>query len=271
MNINTALRAGTVALKITSDAPDVDAERLLLHVTGKHEPSWLYAHGDEPLNPEQVQRLTSLITERKAGKPLVYILGEAEFYGRPFYVNENVLVPRSETEQLVNIALEFISRVPSPAADDQCTIADIGTGSGCIAVTLALELPNTHIIATDISPAALAVARRNAKRHGVLDQIEFLEGNMLEPFDFARSKPYIDLIVSNPPYVPSAEVAHAAAAFDTHGLTFEPQIALDGGPDGQQFVNQIKTAGVPYVMEVTGGKIEATISDTREVAVTPLR
>lgn len=249
MTTQQLLRAGRSALQKTSDAPDLDTERLLLHAIGKRESSWLYAHFDEILSPHIAQEFAALVIERATGKPLAYILGEAEFCGRPFYVNEHVLIPRPETEQLIDATLEY-TRLHTPA-----TIADIGTGSGCIAVTLALELPDIHIIATDISLAALEIARKNARRHGVAGRIEFLEGDMLEPLAGKQ----VDFIVSNPPYVPTGEIPQLSSPMwklnrDTAGLAFEPRSTLDGGTDGQQFVNQIKTAGIPYAMEITGGK-----------------
>jgi len=248
----------------------MDAERLLLHVLKRSETSWLYAHDDTELERTQRANLHDVTDQRATGKPLAYILGEWEFYGRPFFVNESVLIPRPSTEDLIDAALSAISRL---AGSRPLVVADIGTGSGCIAITLILESRsrNPHsagalrgkrelrVIATDISEAALAVARQNAKRHGVLDQIEFLHGDMLVPFDpaswRAQGKPQVDLLVSNPPYVPTAELADAPNNPATFGLAFEPQVALDGGADGHQYLSIIKNSGIPAVVETQHGRV----------------
>jgi release factor glutamine methyltransferase len=261
MTIQDALRSARTALP-ASDAPDIDAERLVLHSLGQRESAWLYAHSGDKLTAEQQTHLEALIARRATGEPLAYILGEWEFYGRPFLVTPDVLVPRPETEKLVEAALEYIRAHNKPL-----TVADVGTGSGIIAITLACELAQFKIqnskfkiLATDISPAALIIAKKNAERHGVADRIEFVEGDMLAPLEGRQ----VDLIVSNPPYIPTQEVeSHFAPKMgasrdklEARGLKFEPRIALDGGPDGQTFVEQIKAAGIPALVEVTGGRIE---------------
>jgi len=185
MTIASALRSGTQKLSGSSDAPHLDAERLLLHVIGRSESAWLYAHKDVTLSSSTEKQFAALLERRHTGEPLAYLLGEWEFLGRPFWVTPDVLIPRPETENLVEAALRYIETLHQ----QQIIIADIGTGSGCIAVTLACELAKVKCIATDISPTALAVARKNAERHGVADRIEFVEGDMLQPFDFAQGKP----------------------------------------------------------------------------------
>ena len=221
-----------------------------------------------------------MANRRKTGMPLAYILGEVDFFGRTFIVTPDVLIPRPDTEALIEKALEYIIRHAGlrPGIHEEITIADICTGSGIIVITLALELEKLmqlkaneaksyRFIATDISPAAIAIAKQNAQNHGVADTIEFIEGDMLDPFDFAQGKPHkIDLIVSNPPYIQTSELdaiyspqqpylPHFNAKRWNVGLLFEPRIALDGGPDGQKFVNQIKTSGIPAIIETTGGAI----------------
>jgi len=219
-----------------SDAPELDARWLLAKVLEK-EDNWVLTHGDTPLSLEQQAKFAELAQERATGKPLAYILVEWDFYGRKFLMNTSVLVPRPETEDLVEAALNHIDKNGAQA------VADIGTGSGCIAITLVLERPHLTVLATDISPTALETARQNAKRHGVLDKIEFLQGDTLKPLVGKQ----VDLIVSNPPYLPSAEAKENK---------FEPTIALDGGKDGQVFIDQIKASGRPAAIEVTGGTIE---------------
>lgn len=245
MTVHTALQTGRQRLAGISDAADLDTQWLLLHVLGQTETSWLFSHNDISLTPEQHDRFKQLLNERQTGKPLAYILGTTQFYGRDFIVNQHVLVPRPATEDLVDQALMAIRNSLSDKKRP-LTIADIGTGSGCIAITLALELTMIdRVYATDISPAALDIARQNVQRHGITDRITFLEGNLLTPVQDKN----IDLIVSNPPYVPSAEVE------SNQNLHFEPRLALDGGADGQDFIKQIQASGIPAVVETTGGTI----------------
>lgn len=234
-----ALSRAENLLAEVSDAPELDARWLAERVESDEALFW------------------ELVEERKTGKPLAYILGEWEFFGRRFFVNEDVLVPRPETEVLVEKALEYIDK--SAGIN---TIADIGTGSGCVAITLALELQKPapapslvregyHIHATDISEKALAVAKKNAKRHGVLDQIDFRH----ESIEETLKRKDIDFIVSNPPYVPTDELAQAGCARDTRGLLFEPKIALDGGADGRKFIKKIEDSGIPAICETINGDL----------------
>ncbi len=286
-NIGEILRNITKSLTNYSDAPHIDAQRIILHVLKQREPSYLLAHATDVLTAPQLQEITSMVTQRKTGMPLAYILGEADFYGRTFIVTPDVLIPRPDTETLIEKALEYVKK--NFENKKEVTIADICTGSGIIAITLALELVRLtkalpavlagisyKLVATDTSPAALRIAKLNAEKHGVADKIEFIEGDMLNPI----KNQHVDLIVSNPPYIPTAELAqlslrgaesdeaistyHAArllrsarndSSLETRGLMFEPRIALDGGPDGQLFVDQIKASGIPAIIETTGGEI----------------
>ena len=233
-----------------SDAPHLDAERIMLSAISHRDASYLLAHASEEVDDTALRQIHHMTALRASGMPLAYVLGEAEFYGRTFTVTPDTLIPRPATEQLVEQALAYIQKHTSDMQD--ITIADIGTGSGIIAITLALELDkNYRLIATDISPAALEVAKYNAAAHGVFDRIEFAEGDMLTPL---TSLP-VTLIVSNPPYVPTQELTRAGETIQTRGLLFEPTIALDGGEDGQLFVNQIKKAGTPAIIETIGGEI----------------
>jgi release factor glutamine methyltransferase len=260
ITIRQTLLWATRKLNHSSDAPHLDAQWLLLHVLGLPEAAWLYAHPEDVLAPEAEKHFRRLVAERATGKPLAYLLGWAEFYGRRFMVTEDVLIPRSSTEELVEAVLMY-----RKTQKRFLTVADIGTGSGCIAITLALELAQElktqnlklKIIATDISSNALSMARYNARYHGVFDQIEFLEGDVLEPLA-GRS---VDLIVSNPPYIRSGELAQAAFSTDTRGLLFEPLVALDGGNDGQRFVRQLLEQHIPALIETAGGAIRATVSN----------
>ncbi|MFH1003503.1 MAG: peptide chain release factor N(5)-glutamine methyltransferase [Chloroflexota bacterium] len=172
----------------------------------------LYRDPEDEPSPEQAAAFWRLIERSLTGTPAAYLTGHREFYGLDFRVDPAVLIPRPETERLVALALERAAK--SGAA----TIADIGTGCGAIAVSLAVNLPSARIYATDISPAALEVARTNARSHGVSRRIEFLTGDLLAPLPGP-----VDLIVANPPYVKTAELAPP---------DFEPGLARDGGPDG---------------------------------------
>lgn len=251
MTISEARQASAKLLNPYSDAPDIDAQWLLLMVLGLQETSYLLAHSDQELSNIEYETFMRLVEERITGKPLAYILGWAEFYGRRFVVNEHVLVPRPTTEDLVAQALPLVKTL-SEKLGSPVVVADIGTGSGCIAITLALESPSIEkIYATDISPKALAVALKNAQAHEVENKIEFLTGGVLLPF--ADKK--IDFIVSNPPYVPTYELENPATK-ETRGLSFEPQQALDGGADGLAYVKQIVASGIPAVVETVGGAIK---------------
>ncbi len=253
MTIHEAQQSIAASLRTISDAPNLDADRILLHALNKQDASYLIAHSNEIISEQNLQTIVDMVEKRKTGMPLAYILGHADFYGRTFIVTPDVLVPRPDTENLIAIALEFIKN--NFDTTQEIFIADICTGSGIIAITLALELPDARLIATDISPAALEIAQQNAEKHGVLNRIEFLQGDMLSPILHKN----IDLIVSNPPYLPAEALAKAGRSVDTHGLLFEPRIALDGGEDGLQFVNQIKeysTANnIPAIIETVGGEI----------------
>lgn len=251
MNVNEILRAASEQLRNISDAPELDAQWLLLHALRKSEPSWLVSHANEEIAENIHQTFQSHIAERKTGKPLAYILGTAEFYGRSFIVNDDVLIPRPETEELVERALKKIESM-SNQLGRPLRVADIGTGSGCIAITLALESSDIEkIYATDISSDALGVAKQNAERFNVFDRIEFLSGSMLAPLHSKQ----IDHIISNPPYVPSAELNRVPTT-ETRGLQFEPRIALDGGPDGNTYINVMKESGIPSIVESQQGLIQ---------------
>lgn len=255
MTIHDRLEGAAAALIGVSDAPHLDAERILLFTIGQSESSWLYAHGEMGLSAEQEDRCSRLVQERVGGRPLAYVLGEWDFFGRTFAIDEGVLVPRPETEALVQAALARIASLRRQLGRP-VRVADIGTGSGCIAVTVALEAAADEvgqIVATDISGEALAVARQNAARHGVEGRIDFRQGDMLAPLRGAL----IDLIVSNPPYVPTAALAESVRQPTTHtaGLAFEPQVALDGGADGTRFIQELKGCGLPVVLEGPGGRV----------------
>lgn len=241
--IESLLRNGTQLLRDASDAPSLDAEWILLHVLRISDSSWFYAHGDYVVAKKERHMYVHYIRQRIEGIPLAYILGWWEFYGRRFFLTKDVFIPRPLTELLVERALGAIEHL---AGNFRRTIrvADIGTGSGCIAITLAHESPFIDaIVATDISFKVLAVARANARHHGVQDKIKFIHGDMFEPL----SREHIDLIVSNPPYIAERELLET--------LQYEPLIALKGGKDGTLYTKQIKKLGIPAVLEETGARL----------------
>lgn len=201
------------------------AELLLMHILGKDR-AFLYAHPESVLDAEQAARYQQLIEQRAAGTPVQYLTGSQEFWGLVFEVNPSVLIPRPETEHVVEVALERLgTRRAEPL-----NVADVGTGSGCLAVSLAHELPNAKIVATDISRPALAVAERNAQRHGFAGRIEFRRAQFLRAYlaDGPFPKRCFDLVVSNPPYIALDEAASLPREVREH----EPHEALFAGADG---------------------------------------
>jgi len=199
-----------------------DSEALLLSIFRRTDPdrnrAWLLAHWNSPAMPGIEWEHRALVQRRLAGEPIQYITGQAEFYGLPFSVNRDVLIPRPETEHAVEKALELAARFRAPR------VLDVGTGSGAIAVALATRLPEARITATDLSTAALAVARTNASRNGVAGRIRFLDGDLLVPVAGEE----FDIVISNPPYIAPTE--QAALAVEVR--EFEPALALFAGEDG---------------------------------------
>jgi release factor glutamine methyltransferase len=221
-----------------SDRNRADAELLLMHVLGRNR-AWVLAHAEAIPSDQQASGFITLIERRYRGEPMQYIIGEAEFYGLPFTVTPDVLIPRPDTEHLVEKALELARVIEQPR------IVDVGTGSGAIAVTLAHELPAAEITAIDLSEAALQVARGNAKRNGVEHRVRFLAGDLLAPVAGER----FDLVVSNPPYVPDTD----RALISVEVREFEPALALFGGQDGLAVHRRLLPAA--YNALVSGGFI----------------
>lgn len=205
----------------------LDAQILLAHVIGRPR-AWLSAHLDAPLTQSQIDSANQAFSRLEAGEPLPYILGHWEFFGLDFNVTPDVLIPRPETELLVEKAIKWLSAHPSKRS-----VADIGTGSGIIAVTIARNIPGANILATDISPKALNVAKHNAEKFHVRHNIKFVECDILpssftlHPFDADQGKPSsFDLICANLPYIPTGIMR----GLPIYGR--EPTLALDGGEDG---------------------------------------
>jgi release factor glutamine methyltransferase len=198
----------------------LDAEVLLAHVLGVPRIA-LYASHDRPLDTDEVDAYREVVRRRVAREPVAYIVGEKEFRSLAFRVSPDVLVPRPETEHLVDEVLDLLADRETPV------VADIGTGSGCIAVALAVAREDLEVHAVDASGAALAIARENAERHGVADRIRFHEGDLLVPLLEEEAWTRLDAVVSNPPYVAEAEWAGLMPEVRDH----EPKGALVPGPD----------------------------------------
>ncbi len=216
-SVGEALRAAGLRLRPVSDSPRADATRLLEAVL-ERDAAWLLAHADDALAPAAAERYEAALARRALGEPVAYVAGEAGFYGRRFAVTPAVLVPRPETELIVELALPRLRVATRPL------FCDVGTGSGILAITLACEVTEARGIAVDASGAALWVARENAAALRVEERVSFLAGDLLEP---AEALGPFDCIVANLPYVPTAELETAPDP-----TSFEPRIALDGGPDG---------------------------------------
>lgn len=203
----------------------IEAELLLRHASGMDRVG-LYASLNEPIDPPTARQLSELVRRRLGGEPLAYITGQREFYGLDLQVTPDVLVPRQETESLVDTAIEFIaSRTP----DGRANIADVGTGSGAIAVALARQLPHATVIATDISAPALSVADANRRLNSVAGRVHLVQCDLLRGLD----GPF-DAIVSNPPYVATSELSGLPADVRT-----EPARAIDGGADGLKVTDRL--------------------------------
>ena len=228
MILSEALQSVTRTLRGSKIADaSVEGEVLLGHVLGMSR-TGLYTEPERSLSSAETQRLRYLLRRRLDHEPAAYLVGHCDFHGIDFYVDSHTLIPRPETELLVEEALELAGRVSCQG--EQITIADIGTGCGAIAISLALSLPQAKIYGTDISRSALKVAEVNCLRHGVNGQVELLQGNLLEPLSQA-----VDLIVANLPYVKDREFVDLSPEI----REYEPTIALAGGRDGLDKIREM--------------------------------
>ena len=247
--LSEALTQGAKVLEGISTQPRRDAELLLLRII-ERDRVFLLTHPDTQLTEEQSAQYDAFLSRRRAHEPIQYILGEQEFYGLTFAVTPAVLIPRPETEHLVEALLARVSR------DQPLRIADIGTGSGAIAIALAHYLPQAQITALDISESALAIARKNAETHHVADRTRFLHSDLLS----AVAGETFDAIVSNPPYVAETD----RATLEPQVRDYEPASALFAGPTGldiyQRLIPQAQAALKPegwLLMEIGHGQREA--------------
>jgi len=223
------LREATAQLAHT-DSPRLTAEVLLAHTLNVSR-AQLLAHPERELSEAEQLQFTIAVQRAAEGEPLAYILGHKEFHGLDFLVNQHVLVPRPETELLVDLAVEFLSTRVREGISSELKVLDVGTGSGCIAVTLAVKRPQANVTALDISEEALAVAQENAARHGVAQRVTFAKSDLLTAL---RQLPtHFHLITANLPYIATDEAR--ALPVSRH----EPLLALDGGPDGLLWVRRL--------------------------------
>jgi release factor glutamine methyltransferase len=253
-NLRAVLDATAARLSPLSDTPQLDAEVLAAHILKKPR-TWLLAHNDSSFDPNQAEALESLTQRLERGEPLPYVLGHWEFFGLDFDLTPDVLIPRPETELLVERAIPWLQ-----SSSQRRSIADIGTGCGCIAVSIAAHLPSAHILATDISSAALEVARCNANKHQVENQIEFIECDIL-PKSLSNESRF-DLICANLPYIPTGKLQ----SLPIYGR--EPALALDGGDDGLDLFRRL-LAVVPKHL-APGGRMLLEIEATRGPAALSL-
>jgi len=303
-DVRTALKQGLAQLR-EARVPSftLAAELLLLHVLGRDR-TWLYAHPEEQITGANAVRYFELVARRAAGEPTQHLTGKQEFWGLEFEVTPDVLIPRPETEHVIEVALDRLAVRELRAGRKQTLtgeglqIADVGTGSGCIAVALAKELPHATIFATDISSAALAIASRNATRHNVADRVRFLECNLLDSFtarSAASAGPSVvgaqhaapllgntttidelgsriaehgsrsfDLIASNPPYIGRREAATLTREVRDH----EPEIALYGGEEGYELYADLITQAAAHLKP--GGILVLELGHNSLPAVRPL-
>ncbi|MBX3160752.1 MAG: peptide chain release factor N(5)-glutamine methyltransferase [Deltaproteobacteria bacterium] len=211
----------------------LEAQLLLAHALSCTRME-LYTGFDRPLGDAELASYRALIKRRLAGESVAYLLGEQEFWGLLFHVDASVLVPRPDTETVIEVV-----RSLRPDRTAPCRILDLCTGSGAIAIALAVELPAARVVATDLSAAAVAIARRNAERNRVADRVDVREGDLFAP---VATTERFDVIVANPPYIASAVIPTLSA--EVRG---EPRLALDGGPDGLAFYDRISTAAPTYL------------------------
>jgi release factor glutamine methyltransferase len=212
-------------LNPTSETASLDAQVLLAHVTGKPR-SWILAHPEADLSPDEVHTLENALKRLEAGAPLPYVLGHWEFYGLDFIVTPATLIPRPETELLVVEALRWLRSQPG-----RHWALEVGTGSGCISIALAVNAPGLSILASDISLPALQIARQNARWHGVAQRLLWVQTDLIPP-----THRHFDMICANLPYIPTEQLELLPVA------QREPRQALDGGPDGLLAIHRLLQA-----------------------------
>ncbi len=243
------------------DCPGIETRAILAGSLGTN-PLEFYAHPERRVDPERAEAFEKLLRRRLAGEPLAYVTGKREFCSRPFVVTRDVLIPRPETETLAELAIETAGRMKNPR------VLDLGTGSGCLAVTLSLEVRGCAVFASDVSEAALRVAKRNARAHGA--RVRFIRSDLLGSF----AKSSFDMIISNPPYVSEAEYAELSPQI----RHYEPPVALLGGKDGLACIEKIAVAagtalreGGFLLLEIGASQAESAKRIVRESGFSDIR
>jgi release factor glutamine methyltransferase len=245
MDVRAALKEAMARLRAANVPSHTLAAELLMISALERDRTWLYTHPETAIEPQAAEKYFALVARRAAGEPTQYLTGKQEFWGLEFEVSPAVLIPRPETEHVVEVVLERLGargikiRMDTGAPGPHLRVVDIGTGSGCLAVALAYELPHADVFATDISARALELARRNARRHQVAERVHFVETNLLDAFlcGSARSggAQLFDVIVSNPPYVALDDAASLPREVREH----EPHAALFGGRTGVELYGRL--------------------------------
>jgi release factor glutamine methyltransferase len=264
VDVRSALDDLTAHLRGLTDTPDLDAQTLLAHVTDRPR-AWILSHLDSPLSDLEMDSARRALSALEAGKPLPYVLGRWEFFGLDFDLTPDVLIPRPETELLVERALAWLQSRPATRFSS-LRAADVGTGSGCIAVSLAAHIPDLRVTATDLSLPALEVARRNAEKHNVAHRVDFIQCDLLPPHpDPLPTESHFDLICANLPYIPTDRLRGLPI------LGREPTLALDGGPDGLDSIRRLLQLAPAYLasrglllLEIESTLGPATLSLARE-------
>ncbi|MBN1454395.1 MAG: peptide chain release factor N(5)-glutamine methyltransferase [Anaerolineales bacterium] len=255
--VSTLLAQVVSQLSSVSDTPELDARVLLANILDKPR-TWLTAHPETPLTRSQLATVKKAVSRLEAGEPLPYVLGHWEFFGLDLEISADVLIPRPETELMVERAIAWLM-----AAQERRTIADVGTGSGCIAVAIAKHIPDVKIFATDISRPALEVARRNARRQDVAKRIDFIQCDLLPSHpDPLPTDLHFDLICANLPYIPTRTL-HKLPVYGR-----EPRLALDGGADGLDIVRRLLEITPEWL--APNGMILLEIEATQGMAVVSL-
>jgi len=232
-----------------SEYPRLDAEVLLAHALSCKRIDLYGLRFSEPASDETRQRYRDLVRRRVEGCPVAYLVGCKEFFSLEFEVTPAVLIPRPDTELVVTTCLDLAHSLPRPR------VLDLGTGSGCLAVAVAKQHKGAQVIAVDVDPAALTVARRNAERHGVTSRIDFLEGDLFAPLPAGAQ---FDFILANPPYIPADDIAKLAPGV----RDYEPHLALNGGPDGYAVLERIASQAKHYL--ASGGHLIVEIGSPQE-------
>ncbi len=243
MQLSSFLQTAITRLQQASvSEPEANAEFLLAHVLGVSR-SWIWAHGDFELSAAQKAQFEQLLTRKEKGEPLAYIIGVQPFCGLDIAVSPAVLIPRPETENLVELASAFFAK------NGRYTFLDMCTGSGCIACVLAKKFPQSRVLAVDISPQALQIAAQNIKQHKLQERVELLQSNLWE-----NVMGTFDLIISNPPYIPTENLQNLSQE-----VRQEPRLALDGGADGFALTRPLCSAAADYLNK--GGLLALELDD----------